>query len=183
MLHRGPEGEALKAWALSLLLMFAAGAGCAEPDQPGTKAAVERDGDDGALDDGSARSRAHPEFHFSLIALFLEVERGARAECPCWVQTGQFDSVEACIEMMSLRPGWQECVGELPLPDESDDINDQLYCSLEQLKTVNDCVEAAECEPIAAGACRQLRLDCQTASQTFLSGVVNACPGSGTARR
>jgi hypothetical protein len=120
----------------------------------------------------------HPEFHFSLIALFLEVERGARAECPCWLQAGKIESLQACVDMMSLQPGWQECINRLPLPDN----NEELHCSLQQLQRVNDCVEAAQCEPKAQGACRQLTLDCKSASQPFLTGVVNTCPESGTAR-
>jgi hypothetical protein len=172
----------LKECALSLILMFAAGAGCSAADQHRATDAAGPNDDGGPRADAAPAAGAQPEFHFRLIALFLEVERGARTECPCLLQAGKISSLQDCIDTMSLRPGWQECINQLPLPDNSEELNDQLHCSLEQLQKVNECVEAAQCEPEAQGACRQLTLDCQTASQPFLTGVVNTCPGSGTAR-
>jgi hypothetical protein len=173
----------LKQFALALSLMFAACTGGSKADPPRAAADPAPDADGGpAGEAGSSAVATQPEFHFSLIALFLEVERGARAECPCWLQSGKIESLQACTDMMTLQPGWQACIDQLPLPENSEQLNEQLHCSLRQLQRVNDCVDAAECEAKALGACRQTTLDCQTASQSFLTGVVNACPGSGTAR-
>lgn len=169
----------LKECALWSILFFAA---CSAADQPHAMAPAARDDDAGPVGDAAPAAGAQPDFHFSLIALFLEVERGARAECPCWLQAGKIDSLQACTDMMSLQPGWQDCINRLPVPNKQAELNDQLHCSLQELQQINDCVDAAQCEPKAMGACRQLTLDCQPASQTYLTGVVNTCPGSGTAR-
>lgn len=173
----------LKQFALAWSLTIAACAGGSKSDSPRVAADPAPDDDGGpAGEAGAAAVHTQPDFHFSLIALFLEVERGARAECPCWLQSGKIESLQACMDMMSLQPGWQACIDQLPLPENSEQLNEQLHCSLRQLQRINDCVDAAQCEPKAQGACRQLSLDCQTASSSFLTGVVNACPGSGTAR-
>ena len=154
--------------------------GCADSAQPATPDAGAPSVPDAAVEEGVAPTEVDP--HLTLLAVFIEVERGARADCRCQPRNSS-SSTEQCVDQHRFSIGWQDCIVRVPLEDQGEELGTQLRCTLKDLDRINDCIEAAECTLEALSACRDLQLDCQRAPLSFLARVVNDCPATAAAAR
>lgn len=117
---------------------------------------------------------AGPDLHLDLISFFVEIERGTRMSCPCHVRRGEYPSTEACMESVSFKDGWQECVMGVALPN-SRQMGEALHCALDQLREQNDCVEPSECPDDALPECRVENMQCPKLDTSLITHVIEAC--------
>lgn len=115
-----------------------------------------------------------PDIHFSIIALLIEITRGFSERCPCQVEGGSFASVRECIDLVSLKPGWTDCVNRVEVPD-TPRVREQLRCQIAALSQQADCLGAAMCTEEAFDECLKDTSGCEMIDLTVLNPVVLAC--------
>jgi hypothetical protein len=164
----------MRAWRRWLLSLALACGCCGGDDQPAPSA---RDAGRDAAEHEDAGASAPPDLHFSVIAFLLEIERGTRMSCPCFVRRGDYTSTDDCVEQVSFKAGWQDCVMSVAL-DDSLEVRDALHCALAELRQQNDCVEPTACPDDALPVCRFERMQCAKLDPSVLTQVVDACHSS-----
>ena len=143
-------------------------AGPTKVDKP-TDKELDAGGDDS--EDGGVSA------HLRLIALLLELERFEQAECPC-LANGDAKSNKICLDQVTFKEGWQDCVADVPLPEDGDEFRERLRCTVAEVRRRNDCYAQKPCDRAALEKCRADMLDCTTVETELLARVVNKCSRS-----
>lgn len=116
-----------------------------------------------------------PDVHLRLIALLLEIERLSLARCPC-LREGDEKTTQTCIDQVTFKAGWQDCVATLPVPEDGAEFRERLGCSLAEVRRRNDCYSPAPCSENVLANCREESLTCEPLENELLARVVKHCP-------
>ena len=125
--------------------------------------------------EGGSSSRALVEAHVAAYDRYYEVR------CPCYVQLGAFESVEACMTLVGSGPSWVDC-GTMVLDEkDSPELREQADCSLQETKARSACFEEAMCDPVKSAECEELRF-CEQDNDLTVT-LLERCPDFGLLSR
>jgi hypothetical protein len=145
---------------------------------PNDAAEAHAESSDGAARpdaDASADAAAQSsELSAQLIEFLREIEREGSARCPCRVEAKEFASTQACLEAVSFKQGWEECVMLVPVPSGNEE---PLRCALEELRRRNACLAPAPCASETLTTCRAASINCPELDPEVLSRVLVWCRG------
>lgn len=119
-----------------------------------------------------------PDAPTSLAIVLTERDRAARLTCPCRVETGAFESVEACIDKTGYDQALIECLSAAVAPFDGPELREQLACEARAGKQRSHCLETASCEVISSSACNEHALGCPMVDPQVTTQLLRACPGA-----
>jgi hypothetical protein len=110
-------------------------------------------------------------------------DRRIHAVCPCLVAKGEYDTLQACLDLGLSAPDWADCETMALASYDNAMTRVQNQCYFDFLKETAECVETSNCDSNQLAKCGTPDPDCLAKTNERLTLVLTACPSFGLLSR
>lgn len=124
----------------------------------------------------SGASAPQDELKTIFAAALDAYDRQVESDCPCFVEQGGYETVEACLDWQKSADHWVSCGTEAFRPYDSPELRANLRCVKERADRNTACSASIECSSPDRTTCSESLLLCFAEMSDLVLVLDDKCP-------